>query len=257
MIGKPNCSWSSNFRINRNLRTVLNWIWVSCFRQACVSCLIRGNTCAKHPWMGQAQIRTGLRIYTTTRSSFLSCSNRVGHHSPARPSLFGWHPIIPWRRFMSWLLKTTWKNNLSDLSGRESGRAISISSLCLSLQRGRPVRTAEQLFLMHFFIYSRPRVWDALLLQHCKKKLGENKQLWAAVLKQVLMTESMWFWLVIVLHFPAVVRDFHHQPNQPCRKHSPHLFSPHSNYIMWLKNILNRAFADFYLFNADLFHAEQ
>lgn len=81
MIGKPNCSWSSNFRINGNLRPVLNWIWVSRFRQACVLCLIRGNTCVKHPWMGQTHIRTGLRVLQQLESA--SCCVRQGRASLA------------------------------------------------------------------------------------------------------------------------------------------------------------------------------
>lgn len=97
-------------------------------------------------------------------------------------------------------------------------------------------------------------VWDAL---QENDKLGKNKHEGRGPTAGYMMTGNMWFRLVIVLHFPAVVRDFHQQPNQPCCKHSPHLFSPQSNYTMWLKNILNRAFADFYLCKADLFHVEQ
>lgn len=103
------------------------------------------------------------------------------------------------------------------------------------------------------------RAFKILLLQHGKKttsreRINKSKpQSW----NRFMMTESIWFWLVILLHFPAVVGDFHHQSNQPCRKHSPHLFSSCGNYIMWLKDILNRAFAEFYLCNADLFHAAQ
>lgn len=101
------------------------------------------------------------------------------------------------------------------------------------------------------------RAFKILLLQHRKKTTSReriNKSIpesW----NRFMMTESIWFWLVIRLHFPAVVGDFHHQPNQPCRKHSPHLFSSCGNYTMWLKDILNRAFAEFYLCSADLFHA--
>lgn len=123
---------------------------------------------------------------------------------------------------------------------------------------GWPVRR-DMLCYFCSVVLNPGRTFKILLLQHGKKttsreRINKSKpQSW----NRFMMTESIWFWLVILLHFPAVVGDFHHQPNQPWRKHSPHLFSSYGNYIMWLKDILKRAFAEFYLCNADLFHAAQ
>lgn len=93
---EPNCSCSSNFRNHWKLRSMLNWIWVTYFRQECVLFLIRGNTCAKHPWMGQTQ-----SYWIKIRKPHLHQRHYAVHITKSHD-----------RSFKSWV--TTRKNNVSD-----------------------------------------------------------------------------------------------------------------------------------------------
>lgn len=153
---------------------------------------------------------------------------------------------------------TTRENNVSDSTWSWVGGGGVAACFFWWRGSGWPVRT-DMLRDFCSVVLNPGRAFKILLLPRGKKttsreRINKSKpQSW----NRFMMTERIWFWLVILLHFPAVVGDFHHQPNQPCRKHNPHLFSSCGNYIMWLKDILNRAFAEFYLCNADLFHAAQ
>ena len=155
MMGKPNCSWSSNFRINGNLRPLPNWIWVSWFRQALLLCLIRGNMCAKYPRMGQIDL-LWIRNQTATRRSFLLfLATTVG--AVTLPSARHHSADIPWGRFMSWLLKTAWKSNLSDVCGGKLQRLLfkkilPIYRLISIRGSGRPVRAKPVGYTSRFFL---------------------------------------------------------------------------------------------------------
>lgn len=177
MMGKPNCSWPSNFRINGNLRPRLNWIWVSCFRPACVLCLIRGNMCAKYPRMGQTRIFTGSRIRKQRELLPVVLSKPKARRSLAcTPVITPLTSHNPMRKIYELTAEDSMEKQSLKPVWKETTQAISISFARLvslwEAAAGRPARAQPAGPVVSFFFSFR-----GLNIGGCLRALKENDKL--------------------------------------------------------------------------------